>query len=146
MSPVTRYRSVALLALIGVFISAYLLLYSLGYYGYVLCGSGACEVVQSSRYAVFLGIPVPGWGLAWYGGMVVLALVVAARGVEASGPGRLLALGAAAGLAFTLYLTFIEAFVLQAWCRWCLVSAALSALIFLLVAPWRWLKREPAAG
>lgn len=146
MRPVTRYRSVALLALIGAFISAYLLLYSLGYYGYILCGTGACEVVQSSRYAVFLRIPVPGWGLAWYGGMLVLALAGAARGVEARGPGRLLALGAAAGLAFTVYLTFIEAFVLQAWCRWCVVSAVLSVLIFLLVAPWRWLKREPAAG
>jgi len=146
MSPVTRYRTIALLALVGVFVSAYLLLYSLGYYGFILCGTGACEIVQSSKYAVFLEIPVPGWGLAWYGGMVVLALIVAARGVEASGPALLVALGATAGLLFTLYLTFIEAFVLQAWCRWCVVSAALSVLIFLLAAPWRRLKREPAAG
>lgn len=146
MSPVMRYRTIALTALVGAFISAYLLLYSLGYYGFILCGTGACEVVQSSKYAVFLGIPVPGWGLAWYGGMLVLALVAAARGEGTRGPGLLLALGATAGVAFTIYLTVIEAFVLRAWCRWCVVSAALSVLIFLLAAPWRRLKRESAAG
>ena len=36
------------------------------------------------------------------------------------------------GVAFTLYLTYLEAFVINAWCRWCLVSAALIAAIFLV--------------
>lgn len=136
MSPTTRYRIVAVLALVGVFVSAYLFLYSLGYYGVILCGAGSCEVVQASKYAEFLGVPVSGWGTAWYAGMLVLALMLAAR--PAAGlSGRLLALGAIAGLGFSIYLTVIEAFVLEAWCRWCVVSAVLATAIFVLVAPWR---------
>lgn len=137
MSRVTRYRGVAVLALIGLFISAYLLLYSLGFYGDLLCGVGSCEVVQTSEYAVFLGLPVPGWGTAWYAGMFALALWMAAGRGEGGVAGRLIALGATVGLAFSIYLTAIEAFVLEAWCRWCVVSAVLTVLILLLVAPWR---------
>lgn len=145
MSQATRYRVVAVLALVGLFISGYLLLYSLGYYGDLVCGTGSCEVVQASKYAVFLGVPVPGWGTAWYGGMLILALVMAAT-VEAGEriseqAGRLIALFATAGLAFSIYLSGIEAFVLDAWCRWCIVSALLTVAIFFLIAPWRALRR-----
>ncbi|HSM07540.1 MAG TPA: vitamin K epoxide reductase family protein [Gemmatimonadota bacterium] len=140
VTDVTRYRIVAILALVGLFVSAYLLLYSLGYYGMIQCGTGACEVVQTSKYAVFLGVPVSGWGAAWYAGMLGLALVMAPGRLETSRPGRLIALGATAGLAFSIYLTAIEAFVLEAWCRWCVVSAVLTVAIFLLVAPWRQLR------
>lgn len=138
MTTVTRYRMVAVLALVGMFISTYLLLYSLGYYGVILCGTGACEVVQTSSWAIFLGLPVAGWGAGWYAGMLGLALIAGTRGrAGAKWPGRLAALGATAGLLFTVYLTAIEAFVLEAWCRWCVVSAVLTLGIFLLVAPWR---------
>lgn len=126
MSPRGRRMAVALLALPGLFVSLYLLLYSLGVYGSLMCGAGgACEVVQASSWAVFLGIPVPGWGAAWYGAVLALALV----GLRRGGSGRIegsLRLLAAGGLAFTLYLTAVEAFVLHAFCRWCLVSAALT--------------------
>ena len=141
MGSITRYRVVAVLALVGLFISGYLLLYSLGYYGDLMCGSGSCEVVQTSEYAVFLGLPVPGWGTAWYAAVFVLALALAAGRPETSGPGRLAAVLAAGGLAFSIYLTAIEAFVLEAWCRWCVVSAVLTVGIFLLIAPWRQLRR-----
>lgn len=142
LSAETRYRGVAVLALAGAFISTYLLLYSLGYYGMILCGTGSCEVVQTSKYAVFLGLPVPGWGAAWYAGMLVLALIMAAGRPQPSGPGKLIAVFATAGLAFSIYLSVLEAFVIHAWCRWCLVSAALTIVIFLLVAPWRSLRRD----
>lgn len=134
-----RHRGIAVLALVGLFISAYLLLHSLGYYGDLICGTGSCEVVQTSEYAVFLAVPVPAWGSAWYGGMLVLALMAAARPGR-NGPGRLVALGATAGLAFSAYLTSIEAFVLDAWCRWCIASAVLTVLMFSLAAPWRTLR------
>lgn len=137
MSRITRHRSIAVLALAGLFISAYLLLYSLGFYGDLLCGVGSCEVVQTSDYAVFLGVPVSGWGTAWYAGMFAIALWMANGRREEGAGDRLIALGATAGLAFSVYLTAIEAFVLEAWCRWCVASAVLTVLIFLLVAPWR---------
>ena len=137
MSPAARYRGVALLGLVGLFISLYLLLYHLGFYGVLACGSGSCDTVQASRYADFLGIPVPAWGVAWYGAVVALSLYQQARGDAEGLPARLLDLAALGGLAFSIYLTAIELFVLHAVCRWCVVSAVLAVGIFLLVAPWQ---------
>ena len=142
MTALTRHRGVALLALIGLFISAYLWLYHLGYYGMLQCGTGSCEVVQSSKYADFLGVSVPAWGTAWYLAMTVLGMMLAAGHLETSGPGKLAAIFATGGLAFSIYLTAVELFILHAICRWCVVSAALTVGIFLLVAPWRLLRRS----
>ena len=145
MSPITRHRAVSVLALIGLFISAYLLLYSLGWYGDILCGTGACEVVQTSDYAVFIGVPVPAWGTAWYAAVLVAALMLASGRARGGVAAPLLGLLTVGGLAFSVYLTWIEAFVLEAWCRWCVASAVLTVLIFLLAAPWRSVRRDEQA-
>ena len=92
MTPLTRHRGVALLALIGLFISAYLWLYHLGYYGMLQCGTGSCEVVQSSKYADFLSVSVPAWGTGWYLVMTVLGMMLASGHLETSGPGKLAAI------------------------------------------------------
>ena len=141
MTAQTRYRGVALLALVGLFVSIYLWLYHLGYYGMILCGTGSCETVQASSYAIFLGLPVPAWGTGWYLAMTVLGMMLAAGRPETSGPGKLAAILATGGLAFSVYLTAVELFILHAVCRWCVVSAALTVGIFVLVAPWRLLRR-----
>jgi len=131
--------AIAVLALVGTFIAAYLLLYHLGWYGGLVCGGGgSCEYVQSSRFSVFLGWPVAGWGVGWY--LVVLAAALA--GVQPSigarpWVGTLLSILAAGGLAFAIYLTSIELFVLRAVCRWCVASAVVTTAIFVLVA-WDW--------
>ncbi|MEJ2481630.1 MAG: vitamin K epoxide reductase family protein [Gemmatimonadota bacterium] len=137
MKRVDRYRGVALLALVGLFISLYLLLYHMGYYGVLACGSGSCDVVQSSRYADFLGLPVPAWGVAWYGAVLVLSLIEQAGGTGEGLAARLLDFAALGGLAFSIYLTAIELFVIHAVCRWCVVIALLAVGIFLLAAPWK---------
>jgi hypothetical protein len=49
---------VAALALAGIFISLYLTLYKLGVIGELSCTFGSCETVNTSRWAVFLGLPV----------------------------------------------------------------------------------------
>ena len=137
MSAAVRYRGVSLLALVGLFMSIYLLLYHMGFYGVLVCGAGSCETVQASKYANFLGVSVPAWGVAWYGAVFVLALMQQAGRAESSVPGRLLALASLGGLGFSIYLTAIELFVLHAICLWCVLSAILAVCIFLLVAPWR---------
>jgi uncharacterized membrane protein len=145
MNAQTRYRAVALLALVGLFISTYLLLYHLGYYGMLACGAGSCDVVQASKYADFLGIPVPAWGVAWYAAVFVLALLMQAGRPESSPPARLLALAALGGLGFSIYLTGIELFVLHAVCMWCVISAILAVAIFALTAPWNALRPSTAS-
>jgi uncharacterized membrane protein len=94
------------------------------------------EKVQSSAYSYFLGLPVAAYGVAGYGALFVVAVLgIQPRWVAA----RWVALGlfamAALGLAFTLYLTYLEAMVIEAWCQWCLVSAAIIALTFLFSLP-----------
>lgn len=132
-SPVNR-MGIALFSLVGLFIAAYMLFVKLGWIGTLICGEGgSCDTVQASRWAVFLGIPVPGWGVAGYG----LILAVALAGIQPrwAGDRRVgLVLVALAGTAFlfSIYLTALEAFVIRAWCRWCVVSAVLATLIFLL--------------
>lgn len=138
--------AVALLAVPGFFVSLYLLLYRLGFYGQLACGAdGSCELVQSSSWAVFLGIPVPGWGTAWYLAVLGAALAGLRPGaVAARWPDRVLGVLAAGGVAFTAYLTAIEAFVLHAFCRWCVVSALLVTGIATVVVLGWWKERATA--
>jgi uncharacterized membrane protein len=75
-----------------------------------------------------MGIPVAGIGIVGYGVLLVLATVYRAR-VET--PTRLLG-AALTGLAFALYLTYIEGYVLETWCILCLSSLGLIAGISLL--------------
>lgn len=122
----------ALIALIGVFVSLYLTFYKLGYIGTLACGTGACETVQLSRWGDFLGVPVAGWGVAYYG--VVLALAVAGVQERFAGSRRLttaLLLVTGWGVLFTLWLTYLELFVIHAICRWCVGSATIIVGIFI---------------
>src|SRR5665647_357654 len=71
----TKRMIVAALALAGVFIALYLLLYKLGMIGHLSCNIGSCETVNTSKWARLMGIPVAGWGLAFYAALFVLAMV-----------------------------------------------------------------------
>lgn len=147
MSRKGRRMAVALLAVPGFFISLYLLLYRLGWYGQLACGAGgSCEVVQTSSWSVFLGVPVPAWGGVWY--LAVLGVALAGLRRDAAGarwPDRILGILAAGGLAFTAYLTAVEAFVLHAFCRWCVGSALLVVGIAAITAHGWWRERDAHA-
>lgn len=132
----------ALIAMIGVFVSLYLTLYKLGYIGTLACGTGACETVQLSKWGDFLGVPVAGWGVVYYG--VVLALAMAGVQERFTGSRRLtiaLLLVTGWGVLFTLWLTYLELFVIHAICRWCVGSATMTVLLFAL-ALWDWKSGE----
>lgn len=127
---------IALLALVGVLISAYMTAYRLGMVGSIVCGTGGCATVQNSPWAVFLGVPVPIIGLMGYGLLFVTALAgIQPRFETDRRISRLLIAAAVIGAAFSAYLTWLEARVIHAWCRWCVVSAIVAALILLLALP-----------
>lgn len=85
----------------------------------------SCDIVNRSEYSSIEGIPVAGIGVAGYAALFLFVTVWKSR-VET--PNRLLG-AAIAGLAFALYLTYIEAYELMTWCILCLISLALIALI-----------------
>ena len=132
-APPLNRMLIALLALSGVLLATYLTLHRLGFIGSLVCGTGSCETVQASKWAVFLGVPVPVIGLLGYVGLFVVALLGIQPGWEnRRGLGLLLFLLADAGFLFTLYLSYLEMYVIHAWCRWCIGSAIIATLIWLL--------------
>jgi vitamin-K-epoxide reductase (warfarin-sensitive) len=85
----------------------------------------SCDIVNRSEQSSIIGIPVAGIGVAGYAVLFVLATFSKSR---SGTPNRLLG-AAIAGLAFALYLTYVEAYVLETWCILCLTSLALIILI-----------------
>ena len=129
----TKRMIVAMLSLAGIFVALYLLLYKLGLIGHLSCNIGSCETVNTSKWAKFLGIPVAGWGVAFYVGMFALALVgTAERYAESVGMSKLLAGVAATGVLFSARLTYLELFRIHAICEWCVTSAIIVTVIFLV--------------
>lgn len=144
-SPPVNRMAIAVLALIGALVASYLLLSNLGLTGPVACGIGDCATVQNSPYGRIAGIPVSALGLAGYLAVLVLALLGLRPGLAAARWVPLLLFGGAlAGVLFSAYLTFLEAFVIRAWCQWCVISAVLITLIFVSSLPE--LKRAARAG
>jgi len=123
-----RHRmAVAVLALCGVLVSTYLLLYKLGVIGSMACGAAnECERVQASRYSTFLGFPVAAYGVGGYLVLLGIALYgLSERRIAEPGPTRWLTALSALGVVFSLYLLALELFVIHAICRWCSVSGVL---------------------
>lgn len=135
-SPPVNRMAIATLALIGVLMSVYLTLHKFGFIGTLACGTGSCDTVQTSPWAVFMGVPVPVMGVLGYLVLMVLAIVgIQPQHVNNRKLGLLLFVLADFALIFTIYLTYLEAFVIHAWCRWCLGSAALVLLIWIFSVP-----------
>lgn len=128
-----RARAVAalipILALVGIGISSYLAYTRLAGTELYCAGSGGCETVNASVYALMLGVPVAYLGLAMYAVLLVLSLVQLAGKPQ---PAVLLAVFglSLSGLIYSLYLTYVEVFILGAICLWCVASACVMALLF----------------
>jgi uncharacterized membrane protein len=135
----TKRMWMALISLAGLFLGAYLTMYKFGVIGSLACNVGSCEQVQTSRWSVFLGLPVATWGVGYY--VLMLALAIAGLQPRFMDSRRLsLAMLLLTGWAvvFTAWLNYLEAFVIHAWCEWCLGSAGMVAVLFVLaLLDWR---------
>ena len=91
-----------------------------------------CHAVVHSDYSKFFGIPVEMLGMAYYAIISLSYLAYVFMGSIM--PEYFLSFLAAMSLlafVFSLYLISIQIFVLKKGCSWCIVSSAISALIFL---------------
>ncbi len=119
---------IAVLAMGGALVSSVSLYHHYGTSKTSYCDIGEnfnCDIVNRSTYSTVAGIPVALIGIIGYLALLVLATLY--RG-QSGTPARL-AIGSLAGLVFALYLTYIERFVLAAWCILCLSSLVLIASI-----------------
>lgn len=123
---------VALLSLVGLFLSLYLWAHNAGLTGPIQCGVGDCGTVQASEYARIGPVPVSAVGVFGYAALTILALVGLQPGHRRSPLiGALLLAGSTFGVLFSGWLTYLEAFVIEAWCQYCVGSAILILVIFL---------------
>ncbi|HKB19640.1 MAG TPA: vitamin K epoxide reductase family protein [Gaiellaceae bacterium] len=107
--------AVGAIAAVGAGIAAYLT-YTHFAHEAIVCATGGCETVQSSKYAELAGIPVALLGLAAYVFVLGTAFF---RGELARAAG---AVTAVAGVLFGVYLLVVQLAVIGALCQWCLAS------------------------
>ena len=119
-----------MLALAGVVVSSVSLYHHYGTSQTSYCDIGEnfnCDIVNRSTYSTVAGIPVALIGIIGY--LVVLTLATLYRNMPDAG---IVGDGFGGGTGFRTYLTYIEGFVLAAWCVLCLSSLALILSIAVL--------------
>lgn len=125
------FTVIAILAVLGIAVSSVSLQHHYAKSKTSYCDFGQsfnCDLVNRSQYSTLAGIPVALIGIAGY--LALLAFATLYR-EKAETPGMLV-LASGGGLAFALYLTYVEGFVLQAWCILCLTSLTTIFLITVL--------------
>lgn len=135
-SPPLNRMVIAILSLLGLSVALYMWAYAAGLTGPVICGVGDCEAVQNSEYSRIAGVPVAFFGVLGY----IALLVAAFLGLQPDRQDtrwipRVLFFGCLVGVGFSAYLTYLEAFVIYAWCQWCVSSAIIMVLAFLAALP-----------
>lgn len=127
------------LALFGIALSTYSLAHKTGFTSGALCNLSdtfSCDIVNQGPYSEIFGVPVAGIGVVGYA-FVLLAALLKRKNPHDKSLSLFLVLSTFGGLAFALYLTSLEAFVLHAWCIVCLLSqgtiATLAVLSILLL-------------
>ena len=133
--PLRRWRTAsALLGVAGLCISGYLSLVHLASAGVPLVCSTTdlvnCEQVTTSPQSLVGPIPVAYLGFGWF--LVVLGLILGARGGPSGLVTRLQLIWSGLGVAFVLYLVYAELYVIGAICLWCTAVHGLVLALFLL--------------
>lgn len=89
-----------------------------------------CETVLTSPYSILLGVPVALLGTIYYGSLLIATTLFLDKKDQLVL--KFLYLFPAAGLIASLYFVSLMLFILQAFCLYCGVSAAVSTIIFAL--------------
>jgi len=126
------YRISLILVVIGLLVSIYMTIYKATSNDALCLGSGDCSTVNASRYSEVYGIPVASIGIAGYFAiLLILWFEHRDKFFEKNGP--MLVFGMAlTGFLFTVYLIYVEAAILRAYCPFCLTSQVAMTLIFII--------------
>lgn len=126
--------AMVVLSAFGVIISGYSLLQKQGLASGSFCTINAtfdCDVVNKGPYGSLFGVPVSLIGVVGYG-LLLIGSVMHLRSLSDRLLSGFLLVSSTGGLGFALYLTGIEAFVLDTYCLLCLTSQALILGLFTL--------------
>jgi uncharacterized membrane protein len=129
LTELTLRRIAAALSVAGIGVAVYITIADSGGGSPVcLAGGHGCATVAASKYSHLAGVNVAVFGIAGY----VLLLAAAATPGDAGRMGGLLV--ALIGFGFSAYLTYLELFVIDAICQWCVASAVLMTLLLVVCA------------
>ena len=98
-----------------------------------------CETVLRSSYSEIFGIPLAALGIVFY----IVSLGSSIFFIQHNKFYSWLSAWGVVGFLSTLYLLFIQAFVLRAFCQYCLLSALTSSLIFTITTVLYFKNRQP---
>ncbi len=132
--------AIGVLALAGAAVAGYLTWVHYRPEELICIGGGGCEIVQKSRYSELGPIPVALLGLVAYLAIGATALrrdLLTAAAAAAT---------ALAGLVFALWLVYVMARILDAWCNWCLASDAILTVLTVVTVVRVFRLAEPAPG
>ena len=125
-------RLIFVFSLLGLLVASFLF-YEYNIAGTIICPTGrGCDIVRTSSYSSFLGISIPILGIIFYLTMAILS-VVHSHYLSKEAVRKLQLLVTAIGVVFGVYLTFLEAFVIKAFCFWCILSFIISFAVLLLI-------------
>ena len=142
------FWAIPALAAVGIVVAAYLSFVEVTQTTAVCGPVGDCNAVQQSSYATLFGfLPIGVLGVIGY------VLILSAWGIQQYGreDWRSLAtqaiwLMAGFGTLFSIYLTYLELFVIGATCMWCITSAIVQTAIFWLATdPFKRLRKKPTS-
>lgn len=120
------------LSVLGAADAIYLLVLKLTQNELMCVGNHGCITVNNSIYSEIYGFPVSIFGLMGYLAILVI-LVLEPRWKLAAENGPLTIFGMSiVGVLFSAYLTYIEAFVIFAYCPFCVISAIIMTILFVL--------------
>ncbi|MEO8361424.1 MAG: vitamin K epoxide reductase family protein [Vicinamibacteria bacterium] len=108
------------------------------------CGVGeGCDVIAQSRYSSLFGLPLAAWGLFFYGSLTALLLPSllgeTESGNDPAASTAFLLLCLAIGL--DVVLLGLQAFVIKAFCKFCLGTYAVNILMLIALWPFRQVSR-----
>ena len=127
-------RSLTLaLSLLGLFDSLYLLYTYTSPSRPMVCIGTGCDAVRASAYSSLWGVSMPVFGVLGYTSLGIVIVVESLFSGCLPRLARYAFLGMAAfGFLFSLYLEYLQAFVIHAYCAWCLTSGAVMTALFAL--------------
>jgi len=91
-----------------------------------------CEEVLNSSFATLWGVPIALFGTVFY--LSIFVCSVAFLDTKNSAFLRIACLLPFAGFLFSLWLLYVQASLLHAFCMWCIFSAILSMILFFVSA------------
>jgi len=122
-----------ILTTVGVLIAVYMTIYKWTANNAMCLGSGDCSTVNASPYSQIYGIPVALVGVFGYFAILFLLLFNNRFGkfVEQNHLYGIFGL-TVTGFIFTVYLVYLEAFIIKAFCPFCVASQITMTILFII--------------